>query len=119
MRKHNKSETQCFKTLSKEGWQLTKRGWPDFFCIHPEKGIMAVEVKPAFTHPLKKSQQNVMRELVKFGVPCFRWDPNNGLTRYADTLEASNLRGKSWMLKDGKPVATKARLPASQSLCPA
>lgn len=101
----NKAEGKCFAALSKQGWTFTRRGWPDFFCMHSEKGIMVVEVKPAFTHPLKKSQQLIMRELTKFGVPCFRWDPQNGLTPWADTLEATGLRNKSWMLRDGRAVA--------------
>ncbi len=103
----NKSERACFKALASAGWQLTKRGWPDFLCIHPDKGIMAVEVKPTFTHPLKKSQQTIMRELSKYGVPCFRWDEQNGLTLWEDTLEANGIRGKSWMMVDGKPVSTR------------
>lgn len=100
----NVPERQCLESLAKEGWSITKRGWPDFFCLHPTKGIMAVEVKPKFTHPLKKSQQLVMRELSKFGVPCYRWDQENGFTRYEDTLESAGLRGKSWAMKNGRPV---------------
>lgn len=68
---------------------------------------MLVEVKPAFTHPLKKSQQLIMRELSKLGVPCFRWDQQNGLTAYEDTLEANNLRGKSWRMVNGRPIAVR------------
>ena len=31
-RPKNYTEGKCYDELEKEGWRLTKRGWPDFFC---------------------------------------------------------------------------------------
>lgn len=71
------------------GWRATKQGWPDFFCLHPEKGIALIEVKPRASSPLKKSQVNIMRMLASFGVPCWRWDPVKGFERIRFDIEGT------------------------------
>lgn len=74
----NEAEAACFDALSKEGWTLTKRGWPDFFCIRDGE-ICCVEVKPHKWHGLKRNQKTVMERLAAFGIKCFKWTPDGGL----------------------------------------
>lgn len=76
----NKAEGECFEQLSASGWKLTKRGWPDFFCVKDGE-IMAVEVKPHKGSLLKRDQVVVMGLLAERGIPCYLWTPDGGLER--------------------------------------
>ena len=80
----NKAEGECFEFLTAKGWTLTKRGWPDFFCVKDGE-IMAVEVKPRKKHPLKRDQVVVMGLLADRGIPCYLWTPDGGLERMKGT----------------------------------
>jgi hypothetical protein len=77
----NQAEAQCYDALEARGWRVTKRGWPDFFCLKPDGGICLVEVKPNSERQLKREQWVLMRELSRFGVPCFRYDSRKGFQR--------------------------------------
>lgn len=77
-RPKNAAEAECFDALTKEGWTLTKRGWPDFFCIRDGE-ICCVEVKPHKWHRLKRNQRTIMEHLASFGVKCYKWTPEGGL----------------------------------------
>jgi hypothetical protein len=77
-RPKNNAEAMCFDELSQKGWAVTKRGWPDFFCINEKGEICLVEVKPRHAHPLKQNQETVMKQLSKYGVKCFKWTPDGG-----------------------------------------
>ena len=44
-RNRNVAEYAFRKQASAEGWEVTKRGWPDFFCRKGDR-VMCVEVKP-------------------------------------------------------------------------
>ena len=61
-RPKNYTEGKCYDELEKEGWRLTKRGWPDFFC-EKEWEICVVEVKQHSSHLLKKDQNVIMTAL--------------------------------------------------------
>lgn len=73
----NKAEAACFEYLSSNGWTVTKRGWPDFFCVK-DGAICAVEVKPKKTSKLKQNQIAIMGELSAKGIRCFMWSPDGG-----------------------------------------
>src|SRR5579885_2434779 len=77
----NRYERTFYELAEAKGWTVTKRGWPDFFCEHPETGrVMCVEVKPAGV-PLKREQQILMERLAALGVDCYRWSPDEGLVK--------------------------------------
>lgn len=68
----NAAERKFEEMAQSQGWQVSKRGWPDFTCFKDGQFI-AVEVKPQSTHNLSKYQYTVMAALVKYGVPCYYW----------------------------------------------
>lgn len=75
----NQAEGMLYDKMTKEGWTVTKRGWPDFFCIKGDE-ICAVEVKPRASTPLKPNQRFIMEKLKQYGIKCYRWDPEAGMT---------------------------------------
>ena len=75
----NEAERRCYLKLQKEGWVISKRGWPDFFCMRDGK-IIVVEVKRSNQKYLRAHQYEVMQALSGFGVECFLWTPANGFT---------------------------------------
>jgi hypothetical protein len=68
----NSAEAQFAQWASTEGWQVTKRGWPDFIC---RRGVerMAVEVK--HTDDLSEPQRSAIIDLSAGPVPCYVWRP--------------------------------------------
>lgn len=77
----NEAEGKCFKELTKEGWDVSKRGWPDFICEKDGKFIV-IEVKKKKTHSLKYDQERVMKFLSEQGIECYRYSPDVGLVKY-------------------------------------
>lgn len=73
----NAAEAALFELMEADGWKVTKRGWPDFFCVRGEE-LCAVEVKPSKRTPLKRNQLAVMGLLSAKGVRCFKWSPDGG-----------------------------------------
>jgi len=76
----NEAEASLYKLMRSSGWEVTKRGWPDFACFKDGKMIL-VEVKPKRSHRLKFWQRRLMRELAEKGVECYRWSPDDGFVR--------------------------------------
>jgi hypothetical protein len=54
-----------------QGWQVTKRGWPDFICRRGED-LMCVEVKDG-SDCLSAWQQQTAADLAARGIPVFEW----------------------------------------------
>ena len=77
-RPKNRCEGLLFDELLSDGWTITKRGWPDFACWHPEKGFIVVEVKPKHRKRLKLEQNRLLKELARQGVKVYRWAPQGG-----------------------------------------
>jgi hypothetical protein len=80
----NEAEGRFERTAHEKGWQVTKRGWPDFLCRHPDGTVVAVEIKPRMKDGtrlkiLKREQADAMDWLTSIGVRCFVSD--------GDTLE--------------------------------
>lgn len=72
----NKPEEQFCQFAESQGYSVTKRGWPDFFCVKNGEFI-AVEVKPKKYTKLKNYQLTLMAHLVSKGIKCYRWDPES------------------------------------------
>ena len=70
----NAAESQFEQKMIADGWEVTKRGWPDFICFRDGE-IMCVEVKPARLHPLKTEQLRMLQLLSAAGIRCFKWSP--------------------------------------------
>ena len=81
----NVAEAACYDTMTADGWTLTKRGWPDFFCVRGGE-FCAVEVKPHKNSALKRNQLAVMGMLSAKGVKCFMWSPDGGFEEVRGTL---------------------------------
>lgn len=76
-RPKNKCEGQFYDLMVGRGWEVTKRGWPDFLCFK-EGELVCIEVKRKRGYKLKSWQRCVMLELVKHGVRAYRWSPDGG-----------------------------------------
>ncbi len=71
----NEAEQNFAEWARSQGWEVTKRGWPDFICYRGDS-LMLVEVKPRLTNRLKSGQHRLMNSLKKYGVKCYRWSPD-------------------------------------------
>ena len=83
----NKAEAMCFEQMQRDGWTLTKRGWPDFFCVRDGE-FCCVEVKPHEWSALKNNQMEIMKHLASCGVKCYKWTPESGLQEISSHLRA-------------------------------
>lgn len=69
-RPKNKVERAFYDAASSKGWIVSKKGWPDFFCIHPDGKVMVAETKS--NKPRLAPWQNiVMKVLANHGIECF------------------------------------------------
>lgn len=66
----NKMERGLYETLSRQGWDITRRGWPDFACFRNGE-FMVVEVKAKKDRQLRKRQLQVMKELANHGIKTY------------------------------------------------
>lgn len=73
----NPYERQLYDELTAQGWDVTKRGWPDFACFKGDN-LALVEVKSGGNRHLKREQYRLMAALAKLGVRCFRWSSDGG-----------------------------------------
>ena len=74
----NKTE-KLFKDLAEaNGWEATKKGYPDFICYRGDELVM-VEVK-SLTGNLSPGQVKFREEMTKRGIKCVVWRPNSGFT---------------------------------------
>jgi hypothetical protein len=76
----NEAERQFKLWAEGNGWEITKRGWPDFICFQDGRA-MFVEVKRNKRISLKKSQRTIISILSEAGCDCFKWTPDGGLTK--------------------------------------
>lgn len=89
----NGPEQECMERLAERGFLPMKRGWPDFIAFAPDGRVIAVEVKPNDTIPLKRTQIKVMEILHAAGIRCERYDPINGFTTF-EPAQAKAHRGQ-------------------------
>ena len=62
-----------------QGWYVTKRGWPDFWCQRPDGSVVAVECKPRIEtngrmKVLRRDQVRVLSWLAQHGVEVYLSD---------------------------------------------
>lgn len=79
-RPKNVAEGAFFDLATANGWQMTHRGWPDFFVL---KGgtVAAVEVQPSASRSLGADKRSVMEALAEHGIPTYEWSPDGGFKR--------------------------------------
>lgn len=58
--------------MTKDGWELTKKGWPDFLCMKDGK-VMLVTVKGSRGRKVKKMQRAAMLFFAKHGIDCYEY----------------------------------------------
>ena len=76
-RPRNKAERAFFDHMVRSGWEVTKRGWPDYCCYKDGK-VICVEVKARNKNKLVGEQARCMATLIKHGIPCYRWSFEDG-----------------------------------------
>lgn len=79
-RPKNLAEGQLFDELTEQGWEVFKRGWPDYICRRGDE-VMVVEVKPGPGTSLKRDQEWVMQLLASHGLKVYVWNPKTGARR--------------------------------------
>ncbi len=98
----NPAERQLFQELISQGWQVTKRGWPDFACYKGDN-LALIEVKPRRSRRLKRKQYQLMAALAKRGVKCFRWSPDGGFEPITPAVRDISSREERKIQKDISP----------------
>lgn len=83
----NRAEGLLQELLEAEGWEVSKRGWPDFICFKGDQ-VMIVEVKPKGEHGLKMAQSRVMKVLAAAGLDVRRWSVDTGFDTDLDKTVA-------------------------------
>lgn len=76
----NVPENSLVELMESRGYEVTKRGWPDFLCFKNGE-LVCVEVKPNPGHGLRRSQSKAMRYLAAAGIKCYYWAPGMELKR--------------------------------------
>lgn len=89
----NAAEGAFFDEATRDGWIVTKRGWPDFFCtrFNEQTGkveVAVVEVRGSKGRRIKRAQRELLTILSLVGVPCFQWDAEHGWVEWS--LETKN-----------------------------
>lgn len=74
-------ERKLFEALLKEGWHLSRRGWPDLFCWKDDGSVTLVKLKKHGSSTLRPSQQLILQKLANAGIPTFYWTRIHGLIR--------------------------------------
>ena len=73
----NKTE-RLFKDLAEaNGWEVTKKGYPDFICYR-DSDIVLVEVKKPPNLKLSQEQAKFMDGIRKYGIKGKVWNPSDG-----------------------------------------
>jgi Holliday junction resolvase len=76
----NRAEREFSVAARRNGWLVTKQGYPDFIC-YKDGAFMLVEVKTSKGSRLKISQHTFMNTVSKFGVKCYKWTPESDWLR--------------------------------------
>lgn len=76
----NVAEGALFDELTADGWEVFKRGWPDFIAVRNGR-VLIVEVKPGKNNRPKHDQEFVMQLLADHGLNVALWNPTTGYRR--------------------------------------
>ena len=85
------------------GFEVTKRGWPDFICYGPSDSVVCIEVKRGAELKLKPSQLRIMEILSSAGVECLRWDPSSGFTNLDSLPVGRSVRERLGLTDEKRP----------------
>ena len=110
----NEHENGFYSKACAAGWYVTKRGWPDFFCLSPEGRIVLVEVKPKLGKSgkwgLTKEQQIVLEALLKAGIEV-RISDGKSLSVPFDPKQTNRLAEVAAVLKGKRLDSRRKFLP--------
>lgn len=95
----NKCESDFMLLAIEKGWQVSKRGWPDFFCTSKDGERFAVECKPRLSDGLKHKLLTVEQAIVMDclecrGIRCYISDGKT-LERFKMGLHADQSRRRN------------------------
>lgn len=76
----NVPERMLFDEFTADGWEVFKRGWPDFIAVRNGQ-VVIVEVKPQPNSRLRHDQQFVTQLLADHGLNVAVWNPKTGYRR--------------------------------------
>lgn len=102
---------RAFRELAEsEGWDVTKRGWPDFICRRNGE-LMAVEVKDG-SDGLSHQQYETISDLRRAGIPTFVWTPGEGYSEVGPPVGESvfSLRAMISMLRESMNARLRPRV---------
>jgi hypothetical protein len=71
----NPAEHSFEELAAQQQIELVRRGYPDYLIIQNDDIVGFVEVKPRLNKPLKDHQERFKRFCQRYGVPFFRWSP--------------------------------------------
>lgn len=94
----NRHEQAFIEKVESYGWYVTKRGWPDFFCVSPGGEVIVVEVKDriqtfAGKSSLKREQVIVLEALAKAGLTVRLFDASGKSSPFVPTGALDKLVG--------------------------
>lgn len=106
LRQFNEAERDFIQRAQSAGWNVTRRGWPDFFCWKSSGEVVLVEVKPNAAKNLKREQFQVAQFLAAHGIKVFRWDPQSGFTKIVRPgVGITPLTGAAGVMANQRPRA--------------
>lgn len=77
---------EFYDYATKEGWSVSNRAWPDYFCIRLDRNgrtqVAVVEVAKHRGRKVKSAQHQLMLILQTAGIPCYRFTPDSGLQEF-------------------------------------
>jgi len=79
-KKSNESEIKFIEKAISMGWEVTKKGYPDFICWKQdgrEIDLLLVEVKKYKKQRLSPEQRRFAKFIKKFKIPFRVWSPDN------------------------------------------
>jgi len=101
-RPKNVAEQQLYDGLIAKGWEVTRKGMPDFAC-YKNGELVLIEVKPRRSERLKRDQYRLLTALAGHGVRCFRWAPDVGFQQITPIVHDINQPTKSYEIT-GPPL---------------
>lgn len=86
IRTKNQTERDFLKVATGKGWQVMRKGWPDFLCIGKDgETLIAVEVKRLGVQRPTRQQRTMLGLLARHGIKSYLWRPDTGFTEVIPT----------------------------------
>ena len=111
----NATEAAFERWAECRGWFVSKRGWPDYFCVLPTGMVVVVEVKRRLRSDsrrhvvLRCEQARILNALAAVGIACYVSDGKGiepfDVTKHADeSRRTGNLRSGRLYWRRGEPT---------------